>query len=74
MSEKSIEELGCKLGWLKGKLATTDYVVVKMMEADTEEERIQLRQEYADIINQRKEWRAQINQLEEELSSLNNDK
>lgn len=63
-----------EIGQLKYDLKQTDYIMIKLMEADTEEERTQLRQKYADIINQRKQWRIQINQLEEELSSLNNNK
>ena len=66
----TIEEIGCKLGYLKGELKVTDYVVVKIMEADTEEERAQLRQKYTDIINQRRQWRAQINQLEEQIKQM----
>jgi len=45
-------------------LKETDWVVVKIMEAETEEERSALRTKYADIIAQRKQWREQINELE----------
>ena len=56
-----------RIAELKDMLKSTDYIVVKIAEADTEEERTQLRQEYADVIRQRKEWRREINELEEEL-------
>ena len=48
----------------KYNLKETDWVVVKIMEAETEEERSALRAKYADIIAQRKQWREQINELE----------
>lgn len=48
---------------LKNKLAATDYVVIKIAEGAATEE------EYADVIAQRKEWRAQINELEAEQTA-----
>lgn len=45
-------------------LKETDWVVVKIMEAETEEERSALRTKYADIIAQRKQWRDEINRIE----------
>ena len=50
---------------LKNNLASTDYVVTKIAEAETVEEQQALRTRYADVFNQRKQWRAEINQLEE---------
>lgn len=43
---------------LKYKLAETDYAVIKIAEGAATVE------EYADVIAQRKEWRARINELE----------
>lgn len=60
------ESMGSRIASLKYNLTSTDWVISKMMEADTEEERIQLRQKYADMINQRKQWRIEINELESE--------
>ena len=60
------ESMGSRIASLKYNLASTDWIISKMMEADTEEERIQLRQEYADVINQRKQWRIEINESESE--------
>lgn len=50
---------------LKKSLSQTDYVVTKIAEADTVEEQQVLRTKYADILNQRKQWRARINELEQ---------
>lgn len=48
---------------LKAKLADTDYVVIKIAEA-TGEDADTLREKYAQVIADRKEWRKQINELE----------
>lgn len=48
-------------------LQATDYVVIKIAECDNEEEALALRQEYADVIAERKKARAEINKLYEEL-------
>lgn len=48
---------------LKAKLADTDYVVIKIAEA-TGEDADALREKYAQVIADRKEWRKQINELE----------
>lgn len=50
---------------LRMNLASTDYIVTKIAEAETQEEQQAIRQQYADILALRKEWRAQINELEE---------
>ena len=63
------EPVGNQIAALKTKLAETDYVVTKVSEAmvvgealsDEEAER------YSEIITQRREWRAQINDLEASL-------
>lgn len=47
---------------LLAQLEATDYVAAKLAEAEGEE-LAQLRQEYAEIIAQRKAWRAAINSL-----------
>lgn len=62
------------IGKLKYQLKETDYIAIKLMEAIDDEERTQLRERYAEIIEQRRQWRVQINELEDELSSLNNSK
>lgn len=43
---------------LKAKLAATDYAVIKIAEGSATAE------EYAELIKQRKAWRARINELE----------
>ena len=58
---------------LKSKLAETDYVIPKMMEAQLTGIALQAEEQarYNDIIEQRKEWRARINELEPLLESEN---
>ena len=63
------ESMGHRIASLKYNLTSTDWVVVKIMEVETEEERVQLRQKYADIISQRRLWREQINELEQDIPS-----
>lgn len=43
---------------LKSKLAETDYVVIKIAEGDA------TREEYEEVLDQRKAWRDEINELE----------
>lgn len=47
---------------LKGKLADTDYVAVKIAEGAATKE------EYADIIAERQTWRDEINKLQQQLA------
>lgn len=49
---------------LKAQLDSTDYVVIKIAEAETIEEQNMLREHYSDIIINRKHWREEINELE----------
>ena len=58
---------------LKSKLAETDYVIPKMMEAQLTGIALQAEEQarYNEIIEQRKEWRARINELEPLLESEN---
>lgn len=44
---------------LKTKLAETDYVVIKIAEGDA------TREEYEEVLDQRKAWRDEIHELEE---------
>ena len=48
---------------LKSKLAASDYAVIKIAEGAATPE------EYADLISQRQQWRARINELEASLSN-----
>lgn len=50
---------------LKQQLNNTDYVVIKIAEAETIEEQNMLREHYSDIIVNRKHWREEINSLEQ---------
>lgn len=47
-----------RISELKDKLASTDYVAIKIAEGEATAE------EYSEILAQRKAWRAEINQLE----------
>ena len=51
---------------LKQKLKDTDYVAVKIAEGEATKE------EYADILEQRKQWRERINELEEKWKDSEN--
>lgn len=57
------EELQIKIMELKTQLKATDYKAIKFAEGELTEE------EYAPIKEQRKEWRAEINELESEIIS-----
>ena len=59
--EKSAEYKNIKIEELKQKLADTDYVIIKIAEGSATVE------EYATVINQRKQWREEINKLENEV-------
>ena len=50
-----------RIAFLKGQLAKTDYVVIKIAEGAATAD------EYADVISQRQSYRAEINQLLEEV-------
>ena len=49
--------------FLKKKLSDTDYICNKIVEG------ISTKEDYADTLAQRNEWRSQINQLESELNA-----
>ena len=51
-----------KIEELKQKLADTDYCIIKIAEGSATKE------EYSDVIEQRKAWREEINALEAECS------
>ena len=61
------KEVCAQLAALKFELKRTDYVVIKIAEAATQEDANALRQEYSDVIAHRISTREQINQLELEL-------
>lgn len=63
-TEKEIKQ--ARIAELKAQLDSTDYVVLKIAEADTAEEQAQLREHYAEVIANRKAWRAEINELQGE--------
>lgn len=62
IDEDEIEHLNksIEVGELKQKLTDTDYVVFKIAEGVATEK------EYADILKDRAEWRARINELQKE--------
>ena len=63
------EVLQNKILKLKNKLVETDYVALKIAEAETEEEKQTLKQKYFIELAQRKQWREEINQLEQQLNN-----
>lgn len=54
-TEEEIKE--ARIAELKGKLAATDYAIIKIAEGAATHD------EYADVIEQRQAWRAEINEL-----------
>lgn len=48
---------------LKAKLFATDYIACKIAEALDYSEQADLKEKYADVIQQRREWRAELNDL-----------
>ena len=56
-----IAPIGCQIAELKQKLADTDYNILKIVEGAA------TLSEMANIIKQRKAWRAEINELEKQL-------
>jgi len=62
-----------RIAELKKYLSDTDYIVTKIAEAETEEEKQALRNDeiYAKKLALRKQWRKDINELEEYLNEEN---
>ena len=48
-----------EIAWLKSQLSLTDYVVIKIAEGEATKE------DYAEVIEQRKAWRKRIKELQE---------
>lgn len=60
----AINEKAAAINELKCKLAATDYIGVKIGEGAA------TRQEYADKLNERQDWRDDINALKAEMEEL----
>lgn len=60
-----------RIAELKKYLSDTDYIVAKIAECDTEEEKAELKEEYQAKLVLRKRWRKDINELEEYLNEEN---
>ena len=67
---KSNDKIQITISELKEKLSSTDWIVIKIAEAETEEEKQELRQKYQLEIENRKSWRNEINILEERLTNI----
>ena len=68
--EPTAEELAhnarvAEIAQLKSQLNATDYIVVKI--AEMPEQADAIREEYAEVLANRKLWRARINELESQL-------
>lgn len=57
-----LEKKESRISELKGNLSSTDYVVAKIAEG------VATKEEYAQVLADRQEWRAEINALEAELN------
>ena len=55
---------------LTQNLYLTDYIANKLIEAETEEERQELRLQYATQLANRKQWRKEISDLQDKLKTL----
>ena len=60
-----------RIAELKKYLSDTDYIVTKIAECETEEEKAELKEEYQAKLVLRKQWRRDINELEEYLNEEN---
>lgn len=71
-TEYKISKLNLDISVAKEYLGKTDYIIVKLQEAqlEDEEEYQTLRLKYADILAERKQARKSINEWEEELAKL----
>lgn len=58
------EKKEARISELKGKLSATDYVVAKIAEG------VATKDDYAQTLEDRKSWRAEINQLEAEIAAI----
>lgn len=59
--QKRTDALCEEMAYLVGNLASTDYVVIKIAEG------VATKEEYADILKNRAEWRTRINEIQKEL-------
>ena len=59
-----VEKKEERISELKGKLSASDYVVTKIAEGVASQD------DYAEVLSDRKAWRAEINQLEAEIVAL----
>lgn len=65
---QSEEELkAIRISELKIKLSETDYIACKIAEALDYSEQADLKEKYADVIAKRRQWRAELNDLLEEI-------
>jgi chromosome segregation ATPase len=67
---KRVEKINSEISELKTYLSETDYVVSKIneiMATGTDEEIAAVKEEYAEVLTKRKEARARINELEDQL-------
>ena len=79
-TDLKLDELNSSINTLKESLQSTDYVAVKISEAQliyqvTQDDTklLELYEEYKDVINQRELWREEIREKELELKQLKED-
>lgn len=63
-TERKIQAAEAEIAQLKAKLNETDYVVAKIAEG------VSTKEDYAEVLEDRQEWRARINELEAEIQTL----
>lgn len=67
LTEEEISQ--AKIIELLQKLKSTDYIANKLIEAETEEERTELRLYYAEQLAERRKWRKEIDALQNSLKN-----
>ena len=66
-SRKQTIENEQELETMLNNLSATDYIANKLIEAETEQEREQIRQQYAETLAQRQIWRNRASELKDML-------
>ena len=66
-SQKQRIENEQELETMLNNLSATDYIANKLIEAETEQEREQIRQQYAETLAQRRVWRDRAHKLKDLL-------
>ena len=64
LKDSQLEELYNQYNFIYSQLQSTDYITCKIVEG------VATKEDYQDILDQRVEWRKQINELQKEIDKL----